>query len=192
MSLTDDELVARSRTGDRDAYCLLLERHRVVALRVGYAIAGDDAEDAVQDAMIKAYRHLPRFRDGAPFRPWLLAIVANESRNRLRSRSRQTAVSLRLGAQPNPSRAPSAEAVALDHDRAETVLAAVAALDARDREVVALRYFAGLTEAEMAAALGCAPGTVKSRLHRALARLRERLAGEESTASSSRREELYE
>ncbi|MEP6624179.1 MAG: sigma factor, partial [Acidimicrobiia bacterium] len=96
MRNSDDELVDRARSGDRDAFCTLLERHRIVALRVGYTIAGDEAEDAVQEAMIKAFRHLDQFRPGAPFRPWLLTIVANEARNRRRADGRHRALALRL------------------------------------------------------------------------------------------------
>ena len=96
--IPDHELVAHARQGDSDAFCALLERHRIVALRVGYAIAGREAEDAVQEAMVKAFRHLDRFRAGSPFRPWFLAIVANEARNRRRVAGRQDAVELRLRA----------------------------------------------------------------------------------------------
>src|SRR6476646_464977 len=96
--ISDHELVARARAGDTDAFCALLERHRVVALRVGYTIAGGEAEDAVQEAMVKAFRHLDRFRPGSAFRPWFLAIVPNEARNRRRASGRQDAVSLRLRA----------------------------------------------------------------------------------------------
>src|SRR6478735_1871826 len=103
--IADHELVTRARTGDTDAFCALLERHRLVALRAGYAIAGDEGEDAVQEAMVKAFRHLERFRPDAAFRPWFLAIVANEARNRRRASGRQDAVSLRLRARAGPENA---------------------------------------------------------------------------------------
>ncbi len=176
--IPDHELVASARTGDTDAFCALLERHRLVALRVSYTIAGRDAEDAVQEAMVKAFRHLDRFRPGSAFRPWFLAIVANEARNRRRSSSRQDAVGLRLRAHTGSERAAwerSAEDGALAMAQRDRLLAAVAALSDRDREVVALRFFAGLTEAETGAALGCPLGTVKSRLSRAIERLRDAL-----------------
>jgi RNA polymerase sigma-70 factor (ECF subfamily) len=177
----DPELVERARRGDDDAFCALLERHRIVALRVGYTIAGPDAEDAVQEAMVKAYHHLGRFRPGAPFRPWFLAIVANEARNRRRASGRQDAVTLRLRTRSGPHEttwAHSAEDDALARHQQVRLLGAVAALGDRDREIVALRYFAGLTEAETAAALQCARGTVKSRLSRAIDRLRDALREE--------------
>ncbi len=182
MSNSDDELVDRARAGDHDAFCTLLERHRSVALRVGYTIAGDEAEDAVQEAMIKAFHHLDRFRAGEPFRPWLLAIVANEARNRRRVHGRHRALDLRITSNSIAGTAEiSAEDAALAHGQHARLLVAVTALPDRDREIVALRYFAGLSEAETSYALDCPIGTVKSRLSRALGRLRLALAAEAVT-----------
>lgn len=180
MIPSDDELVDRARRADHDAFCALLERHRVVALRVGYAIAGNEAEDAVQEAMIKAFRHLDRFRPGSPFRPWLLAIVANEARNRRRSGSRRGALELRVRDHVSATTASigSAEDGAVNRAEQEQLLAAVAGLPDRDREIVALRFFAGLSEAETAEALLCPAGTVKSRTSRALAKLRASMTEE--------------
>ena len=173
--LSDNDLVELARLGDSDAFCSLLERHRLVALRVGYTIAGGDGEDAVQEAMVKAFRSLDRFRSGSPFRPWLLAIVANEARNRRRSHARHATLALRVREGNAPMLAAvsgSAEDAAIEREQQSHLLAAVTALPDRDREVIALRYFAGLNEAETATALECPTGTVKSRLSRALDRLR--------------------
>jgi RNA polymerase sigma factor (sigma-70 family) len=176
---TDSELVVAARRGDLDAFAILVERYRVTALRVAYGIAGDDAEDAVQDAFVKAFRKLGDFRADAAFRPWLFTIVANEARNRRRSWSRRNKLALQVRAQPEPpNRAPD-DLVFRDQQR-QRVLDAVARLPDRHREVVALRYFAGLTESETAHALSCPPGTAKSRLSRALDALRIALADEET------------
>ena len=137
--------------------------------------AGPAAEDVVQEALVKAYRSLGRFRDGAPFRPWLLRIVANEARNHHRTEARrgareQTSTTLSpelLGAVPAD---PADEAVR-DQRRRE-LLAAVAALSEPLRQVVTCRYLLDLDEAETATVLGLPRGTVKSRLSRGLARLR--------------------
>src|SRR5581483_10635900 len=96
--LDDRELVARAKRGDADAYEELVHAYQGIALRTAYLIAGNaaDAEEAAQDAFVKAYRALWRFRAGAPFKPWLLRIVANEARNRRRSASRRAALVLRL------------------------------------------------------------------------------------------------
>src|SRR6186997_1100768 len=97
---SDAELVVDARSGDVDAFTVLVERYRRPAVRVAYGIAGDEAEDAVQDAFVKAYRKLDTFRPGTAFRPWLFTIVANEARNRRRSMSRRAAMDLRVRAQP--------------------------------------------------------------------------------------------
>jgi RNA polymerase sigma factor (sigma-70 family) len=175
----DDELVAAARGGDRAAFGSLVERYRHDALRVAYGIADGEADDVTQDAFVKAYRHLPQFRATATFRPWLLAIVANEARNRRRSFLRRNALILKVRAvgMTTPSDDDPADS-ALQHARRERLVAALAQLSDADREVIALRYFAQLSEAEMAVALGCAAGTVKSRLSRALGRMRSEL-GEE-------------
>jgi RNA polymerase sigma-70 factor (ECF subfamily) len=171
----DSELVMRAREGDTAAYERLVERHAQVAFRVACVLAPSaaDAEEAAQDAFVKAHRALGRFRPGAPWRPWLLRIVANEARNRRRSAGRRARVEVRAAEHaPLTAAAPSTEATVLVAERDAALRAALATLPAHDREVVYLRYFLDLGEAEMAAVLGCRPGTVKSRLSRALARLR--------------------
>ena len=157
-----------------------------VAYRTAYLITEDptEAEDAAQAAFVKAYYALGRFRRGAPFRPWLLTIVANEARNRRRTLGRRHREGIRLGlslveAGARDDAASSPEASALARERQEIVLQAVNALPENDRLAVTCRYFLDLSEAEMAAVLGCARGTVKSRLSRALGRLRASLAGRE-------------
>jgi RNA polymerase sigma-70 factor (ECF subfamily) len=176
MPAGDSELVERARRGDVGAFEALVDRHRRVALRVAYAVAGDDAEDAVQEAFVKAYGALGRFRVGGAFRPWVLRIVANEARNRRRSAGRRARLELRVvDRQPH---AGSPEDVAVAADRRRALVAALSTLPDHDREVLALRWFAELSEAEMAVALGVRPGTVKSRLARALDRLRSALPEE--------------
>ena len=94
IEATDADLVARARSGDDRAFGMLVARHQTVAFRTAYVICGDtaDAEDAAQDAFIKARAAMGRFRAGAPFRPWLLTIVANEARNRRRAAGRRSAL----------------------------------------------------------------------------------------------------
>src|SRR6478609_3018333 len=172
MDLTSDaELVARARTGDVDAFTTLVGRYRLPAVRLAYGIAGNEAEDAVQDAFVKAFRKLSTFRSGAAFRPWLFTIVANESRNRRRSVTRRASLELRVRQQPVATGAAS-DTLAIDHEQRRRLVAAVSNLPDRYREVVALRYFAGLSEHETAEVLSCPLGTAKSRLFRALEVLR--------------------
>ncbi len=171
------ELVVRARTGDADAFATLVGRYRLAAVRLAYGISGDEAEDAVQDAFVKAYRKLDTFRPGSTFRPWLLTIVANEARNRRRSMSRRASLELRVRQQPLAMGAAS-DTLAIDHEQRRRLVAAVSDLPDHHREVVALRFFAGLSESETAEVLSCPLGTAKSRLSRALDALRAAL-GEE-------------
>jgi RNA polymerase sigma factor (sigma-70 family) len=154
--------------------------HQAVAFRTAYLITDDasEAEDAAQEAFVKAYSALGRYRSGAPFRPWLLAVVANEAKNRRRAAGRRANLALRVAREGPPGDAsPAAAAVAAER-RAE-LLAALRALREEDRLVIGCRYFLGLSEVDTAATLGCARGTVKSRLSRALARLREKMVKED-------------
>ena len=149
--------------------------HQGIAFRTAYLLTGSaaDAEEAAQVGFVKAWTALPGFRRGAPFKPWLLRIVANEAHNRRRSAGRQSALELRANAaQPPGDAAPSPEGAALGHERQEELLAAVQRLDERDRDVLTCRYFLELSEDETAAVLDIRRGTVKSRTARALARLR--------------------
>jgi RNA polymerase sigma factor (sigma-70 family) len=173
----DTELVVNARAGDIDAFATLVDRYRVPALRLAYGIAGDEAEDAVQDAFVKAFRKLDTFRSEAPFRPWLFTIVANEARNRRRSMSRRASLELRVREQPAGVGSAS-DMPAIEHEQRRMLVAAVNQLSGHHREVIALRFFAGLSEDETAAVLACPAGTVKSRLSRALGQLRAEL-GEE-------------
>jgi RNA polymerase sigma-70 factor (ECF subfamily) len=155
-----------------------------VAFRTAYVISGDaaEAEDAAQDAFIKARAAIGRFRAGAPFRPWLLTIVANEARNRVRAAGRRDRLVLRVAEERRPGGAvPSPEAALLDSERRGRLLAAIERLPEGARETIACRYLLELSEEETAAALDCPRGTVKSRVSRALDRLRAEL-GEEVEA----------
>jgi len=172
--LDEKTLVARARRGDVAAYEELVRMHQGIAFRVALVGAGDrsDAEEAVQDGFVKAYRALGRFREGAPFRPWLLQIVANEARNRRRSAGRRSGLALRVAAATSGDAAPSPEADALSRERRDELLDGLAQLDERDRDVLVHRFLLDLGEEETAAALGIRRGTVKSRTSRALDRLR--------------------
>jgi RNA polymerase sigma-70 factor (ECF subfamily) len=171
--LDEVRLIERAQRGDAAAYEELVRAYQAIAFRTARAIGASapDAEDAAQEAFVKAWRALPRFHSGSPFRPWLLTIVANEARSRRRSLARRDAAAARAAVAP-PAVARSAEDSALDAARANALLAAIARLPDAQREVVALRYLLDLSEAETAKVLRCRPGTVKSRLSRALERLR--------------------
>jgi RNA polymerase sigma factor (sigma-70 family) len=186
----DAELVERARSGAVDAYDVLVRRYQELAFRTAYFITGDaaDAEEVAQDALTKAYYALDRFRAGAPFRPWLLQIVANEARNRRKSAGRRAKLALRAAAAELPGRSePSPEGAVLATEQRAAILAALDALRDDDRQVIACRYFLDLSEAEMATILNVARGTVKSRLSRALGRLRGLLPGPDAALPTDRK-----
>jgi len=174
--LDESDLIQRAKRGDKHAYEELVHAYQGIAFRTAYVIAGNgaDAEEAAQDGFVKAWRALGRFRAGAPFRPWLLHIVANEARNRRRSAGRRVQLALRAAAEePSGGAAPSPEAALLSGEVRQRLVAAVNDLPEDQRTVISLRYFVGLSEAEVGEALGLPSGTVKSRTSRALERLRE-------------------
>lgn len=166
--------MARVQSGDTDAYAELVTRHAQIAKRTAVLLgAGADADDVVQEAMVKAYRSLGGFRTGSPFRPWLLRIVANETRNNHRSAVRRAAREDLAGRRLEELLDP-AEAV-FERERKQRLLSAVSALPDRLRRVVVCRYLLELDEQETASVLGLPRGTVKSRLSRGLDRLRSEL-----------------
>ena len=180
--MEEAKLAERARAGDTAAYERLVRMHQAVAFRAAYLVTGDgpEAEDATQEAFIKAYRALDRFRPGAPFRPWLLTIVTNEARNRRRSAGRRAKLNLQMAAEGQLLPPPvSPEAAVVAAEQREELLASVGAVSEGERLVISYRYFLGLSEEETATALDCARGTVKSRVSRAIARLRKAMAREE-------------
>ncbi|MFF3319507.1 RNA polymerase sigma factor [Streptomyces sp. NPDC003035] len=192
LIVDEGAVIARVRAGEAEAYAALVRAHTAVALRAAVACgAGAEAEDVVQQAFFKAYRSLGRFQEGAAFRPWLLRIVVNETRNTVRSAGRQRAVAGReaelLGSEPLiPDGADPAVAVEED-ERRRRLLAALDGLGEDHRQVVIHRYLLELDETETAEALGWPRGTVKSRLSRALKKLGLALTGEGGDEHDGRR-----
>jgi RNA polymerase sigma-70 factor (ECF subfamily) len=183
VHIEDAELIARARTGDVAAYESIVRRYQDVAIRTAHLICPEtDADDAVQEAFIKAFDALPRFREGAPLRPWLLRIVANEARNRRRSAGRRQGLAARAAAASGDLgsgsvRGPERDVIAAEQ-RTE-LLSALGTLRDEDREILGARFLLDLSESEAADTLGIPRGTVKSRTSRALDRLRAALGGSE-------------
>ena len=174
--MQDERAVAlRAQQGDPDAFAVLVRQHEEAAFRAAYLIVRDEAEaqDVAQEAFVRAYRSLARFDAGQPFRPWLLRIVTNLAINSRRSAGRREAMSKRYEQYaPRGAAAESPEQAAMAAERAQRVWEAVGALDRGDQALLYLRYFLDASEEETAVALGRPVGTVKSRLHRALRKLR--------------------
>ena len=188
--MTDNEAIARCQDGDRDAFRHLVEQYRDVLFGTAVLMTGNRAvaEEQVQEALLSAWRGIRGFRPGLPVKPWLLRILVNAVLSQQRRRRHPT-VSLNGNGPETPELEPSDPSATLDALEDRMALRhAIASLGPDHRQVVALRYFAELTVPEVARTLGIREGTVKSRLHRALALLRQQLEDRESgfTAQSGR------
>ena len=175
--MTDNEAILRCQDGDRDAFRYLVEQYKDVMFGTAVLMTGNRAiaEEQVQEALLSAWRGIRGFRRGNPVKPWLLRILVNAV---LAQQRRRTIEAVRFNDNGPEERDYG------NHDPAETLDAlenrialrrAIAELSPDHRQVVTLRYFAGLTVPEVARTLGVREGTVKSRLHRALAILRQQL-----------------
>ena len=168
-------LIERARDGDTEAYGELVRRHQELAIRVA-SLAGSraDVEDAVQEAFVKAYYALPDSGRG-----WLRSGRGCPGR-RERARTRTLRETSRCARSPcgytTEDASPSPEATAIGRQDAEALVTAMNRMKPEDRLIVGYRWLLDLSETEMAAALGVPAGTVKSRLSRAMTRLRTELA----------------
>ncbi len=171
--MSESDLIASARQGDATAWEALVGDHQDAVFRLAYLLLADadEAQDMAQEAFVRAFRALDRFDTSRPLRPWLLRITANLARNRLRSAGRYWAAVQRLfWVHFEP--AENVEEKSLQRLESQQLWQAVRRLNLADQQAIYLRYFLGLPEAEMASVLDIAPGTVKSRLHRALNHLR--------------------
>jgi len=174
--VTDPDLIELARQGDDMAWTSLVGQHQEAIFRLAYLLLGEAgaAQDVAQDTFIRAFRALDRFDQERALRPWLLQIAANLARNRRRSRGRYWAALQRWWrTEPEPD--PVGTNPGDEQQRqweAHRLWQAVRRLSQTDQEIIYLRYFLELPVAETAEAINVAPGTVKSRLHRALQRLR--------------------
>jgi RNA polymerase sigma-70 factor (ECF subfamily) len=166
-------LVDRARQGDGAAWEALVQTHQEAVFRLAYLLLGDpdEAEDAAQEAFLRAFRALERFDASRPLRPWLLSIAANLARNRRRSLGRYLTALQRL-VRLEPPYSANIEDKSAERWQAQSLWRAVQRLSEPDQQVIYLRYFLEMSVEETAEATGVAEGTVKSRLHRALERLR--------------------
>jgi RNA polymerase sigma factor (sigma-70 family) len=170
--LDEPALIQRAATGDASAWEPLVLEHQQAVFRLAYLMLGDadDAEDIAQETFLRAWEHLKRFDTVRPLKPWLLSIAANLCRNRRRSAGRYVAALMRaFREEPKPT---PLEETSTQQSNAGELWRAVQHLDPPDQQIVYLRYFLDLSVAETAESLQVAEGTVKSRLSRALEKLR--------------------
>lgn len=170
---SDNELIRWSQAGDHDAFGALVRKHQRAALRIATVTLGSatDAPDVTQEAFVKAYGAIGRFRNNERFEPWLFRIVANTAKNHRRSSQRRGALVTRAAAVATVPESEPGD-LAIRHQESERLVAALNTLSYQDRLILTYRWYSELTETEIAQALSCRRGTVKSRLSRAMSRLR--------------------
>lgn len=170
--MDEPTLIRRAANGDAAAWEPLVQAHQQAVFRLAYLLLGDadDAEDIAQETFLRAWNHLKRFDATRPLRPWLLSIASNLSRNRRRSAGRYLAA-LTRAFREQPKETPLDEASA-QNTEANELWRAVQRLEMSDQQIIYLRYFLELSVIETAETLQVAEGTVKSRLSRALEKLR--------------------
>lgn len=167
-------LLSAARRGSNDAFGRLVETHRdtIIGLAYGYIRNREDALDVAQETFIRAYRNLGRFRGESAFSTWLYRITCNLCRDRLRRQARERVgrledLSQEHGEIPVVSPTQDPRQHAQEREMEDLILRAVNRLPHKQRDVILLREIVGLSYAEIAATLGCRPGTVMSRLFHA-------------------------
>ena len=171
--MEDPTLIRRAVNGDATAWEPLMQEHQQAVFRLCYLLLGDpdDAEDVAQETFLRAWNHLKRFDSTRPLRPWLLSIASNLSSNRRRSAGRYIAALTRaFRDEPPPI---NIEEKNLQSTQANELWKAVQTLNLNDQQIIYLRYFLDLSVQETAEVLEVAEGTVKSRLNRAIEKLRK-------------------
>ena len=168
-------VVASAAAGSEAAFARIVDAHHDDMTRVAFLVAGDVdvAQDAVQAAWTIAWRKLDTLRDPALLRPWLMSVAANEARQLIRRRSRRRVVEITMEPWLGDASSPHPESP--DRRRNLDLLAAVGQLSPDDRAIVAMRYALGLNSTEIGLATGLSAPGVRSRLARALARLKQEL-----------------
>ncbi len=178
---SDVALVRRAREGDYEAFEQLFERYRALVYRFAYQMTSrrDDAEDVAQEAFVRAYQNLHRYRDEAKFTTWILRIVTNLCTDQMRMTTRRTALEQQeaAGALDWMTLGDVEDPVAnLEGDRRKAVLrTALNALPVHHRTMIVLRDLEEREYPEISAILGCTVGGAKLRVLRARRALRERL-----------------
>ncbi|MGA9531941.1 MAG: sigma-70 family RNA polymerase sigma factor [Anaerolineales bacterium] len=162
----------QARQGNQAAWSELVALHQQGIFRMAYLKLADEqeAEEVAQETFVRAFRKLDQFDEERPLRPWLLGICVNLCRNRRRALGRYLAVIRRWSRDRGPDAAQTT-GQSMDDD-VQLLWSVIKRMDGRDQDIIYYRFFMDLKVAETAEVMGVAPGTVKSRQHRAVERLR--------------------
>jgi RNA polymerase sigma-70 factor (ECF subfamily) len=186
MDLSDGTYVTRARSGDSDAFRTLVERHSRSVFRLAYRMTGNeqDAEDVVQESMLRAYKQLAKFDERASFGTWLYRIASNCSLDLVRARKRRAQnqavapegeLEMENPVLAVPTLDPNPERMALSGEVREKLTAAMGELSATERSAFVLRHFEGMCIEDVSRVLGCQPGAAKHSVFRAVQKLRRAL-----------------
>jgi RNA polymerase sigma-70 factor (ECF subfamily) len=183
MELTDGACVAQARTGDADAFRVLVERHSRSLFRLAYRMTGNesDAEDVVQESFMRAFKQLDKFDDRASFGTWLYRITANCSLDLVRSRKRRSERMAPVDPEREdpmlnlPAHEPSPERAAQSGEVRDRVAEAMEELSPTERTAFVLRHFEGMCIEDVSRVLECQPGAAKHSVFRAVQKLRRAL-----------------
>jgi RNA polymerase sigma-70 factor (ECF subfamily) len=188
--MTEGELVTSARAGSTAAFTGLVEIYQTSVYNLCYRMLGDpgEAEDAAQEAFLRAYSQLHRYDPARPFKTWLFAIASHHCIDRLRRRHVTW-----LGIDDEPllthpalrESRPGPEQTAVRREEEAAVQAALAVLAPRDRSAIVMRYWYDMSYEEIARATGSSASAVKSRLHRARVSLGTYLRGTEASRTRS-------
>jgi len=181
---TDAAVLTRLKSGDRDAYRILVERHSRVVFRLAYRIVQNetDAEDVVQETFMRAYQHLDRFDMAASFTTWLYRIASNYALDLLRARQRQATSTLTPNEEGEDPLAtvvahpgPSPDRLLMSREVEQRVASAMETLSPQERTAFVLRHFEGQSIEEIGTALGASGAATKQSIFRAVQKLRRAL-----------------
>jgi RNA polymerase sigma-70 factor, ECF subfamily len=189
MEFADQAVVARARSGDAEAFRVLVERHSRPLFRLAFRMTGNesDAEDVVQETLLRAYRQLGKFDERASFGTWLYRIATNYALDVMRAQGRRREQPPPADAADDPllsvpSREPAPDRLALSGEVRERVTEAMDELSAAERTAFVLRHFEGMGIEEVSRMLGCQPSAAKHSIFRAVQKLRRALDPLVSTA----------
>jgi len=183
MEWSDETAVARARAGDTDAFRVLVERHSRALFCLAFRMTGNeqDAEDVVQEALLRVHRKIEKFDERASFRTWLYRIAVNCSLDVVRARKRRSEFfgpadsQMEDPMQSLPALGPTPDRVAMSEEARSRIAEAMEELSAVEKTAFVLRHFDGMCIDDISRVLECQPGAARHSVFRAVQKLRRAL-----------------